>query len=54
MGRLIESFDYGEYVTFVDFQVCNEMPKECVAANYNMDAFIEDDHYGGYKEDSGN
>ena len=43
MGRLIESFDYGEYVTFVDFFVCDEIPKECVAANYNMDAFIEDE-----------
>lgn len=43
MGRLIESFDYGEYVTFVDFQVCNQMPKGCAAANYNMDAFVEDE-----------
>lgn len=43
MGRLIESFDYGNYVTFTDFHVCKDIPEECAAANYNMDAFVEDE-----------
>ena len=43
MGRLIESFDYGEYVTFMDFHIYKSVPRECISANYNMDAFIEDE-----------
>ncbi len=43
MGRLIESFDYGEYVTFMDFHIYKNVPRECISANYSMDAFIEDE-----------
>lgn len=43
MARLIESFDYGKYVLFRDFSVCDRVPEECVAGNYNMDGFLQDE-----------
>lgn len=43
MARLIESFDYGEYVTFNGFRICGNLPEECTTGNYNMDSFILDE-----------
>lgn len=43
MGRLIESFDYGDYLTFDGFELCTEISQECRDANYNMDSFLTDE-----------
>ncbi len=43
MARLIESFPYQEFLRFRDFEIISEMPKDCEAANYNMDGFILDE-----------
>lgn len=43
MARLIESFSYDGYVTFQNCRICDQLPKECIAGNYNMDAFIQDE-----------
>lgn len=43
MARLIESFDYGEYLTFHGFEILDDMPGECIPCNYNMDGFIIDE-----------
>lgn len=43
MARLIESFDYREYVTFLGFHICENVPMECMAGNYNMDGFLQDE-----------
>lgn len=43
MARLIESFDYSDYIVFQDFSLCDDVPDECIACNYNMDGFIEDE-----------
>ncbi|MCM1183231.1 MAG: hypothetical protein NC337_07650 [Roseburia sp.] len=43
MGRLIEAFDYGAYLTFEGFEFCEEIPQECRDANYNMDGFLADE-----------
>ncbi|MGN0305817.1 MAG: hypothetical protein ACI4D2_06650 [Lachnospiraceae bacterium] len=43
MARLIEAFEYGEYVSFSDFHLCEHIPQECIPMNYNMDSFIADE-----------
>ena len=43
MARLIESFDYGDYLTFCGFELCGEVPPECQESNYNMDSFLTDE-----------
>ncbi len=43
MARLIESFDYGEYLTFRGFELRGEISQECRDANYNMDSFLTDE-----------
>ncbi len=43
MARLIESFDYGDYLTFCGFELCSEIPSECRDCNYNMDDFLTDE-----------
>jgi len=43
MARLIESFDYGDYVTFQGFEISSSIPAQCAACNYNMDQFIADE-----------
>lgn len=43
MGRLIESFDYKDYLTFDGFELCTEISQECRDANYNMDSFLTDE-----------
>lgn len=45
LARLMESFDYGSYVTFQDVCVSDqeEVPKDCGRGCYNMDGFIQDE-----------
>ncbi len=43
MARLMESFDYGEYLVFQDFEILDHVPRECIPCNYNMDGFIKDE-----------
>ncbi|MBD5552688.1 MAG: hypothetical protein HDQ96_16230 [Lachnospiraceae bacterium] len=51
MARLIESFDYGAYVTFSGFSICESLPEECIPGNYNMDGFIRDEiRTGGFRQ----
>ena len=47
LGRLIEAFEYGDYVTFQDVRVENGIPPECIPCNYNMDGFIADEFRTG-------
>lgn len=43
MARLMESFDYGEYLTFQGFEILDHVPRECIPCNYNMDGFMKDE-----------
>lgn len=43
MARLIESFDYGGWLTFRGFELCAEVPPGCTESNYNMDGFLADE-----------
>lgn len=43
MARLIESFDYGDYLTFRGYDLRREISQECRDANYNMDSFLTDE-----------
>ncbi len=43
MARLIEAFDYGDYLTFSGFELCGEIPPECMDSSYNMDSFLADE-----------
>ena len=43
MARLIESFDYGDYLTFCGFELRGEIPPECRESNYNMHSFLTDE-----------
>lgn len=45
LARLIESFDYQDYVIFqnVHSMKFEDVPAHCKASNYNMDGFIQDE-----------
>ena len=43
MARLLESFEYGDYLVFSGFEILRSVPEECVPCNYNMDSFMEDE-----------
>lgn len=43
LARLIESFEYQDYVKFRDIHIMDDMPESCAASNYNMDGFIQDE-----------
>ncbi|MDE6903740.1 MAG: hypothetical protein K2P76_02145 [Lachnospiraceae bacterium] len=43
MARLMESFEYGDYLVFSDFEILSSVPEECIPCNYNMDSFMEDE-----------
>ncbi len=43
MARLVESFDYGDYVAFSDFYISDGVSETCILQNYNMDGFIQDE-----------
>ncbi|MBO5145206.1 MAG: hypothetical protein J6C19_06675 [Lachnospiraceae bacterium] len=43
MARLIEAFDYGDYLTFCGFELDTKISQECRDANYNMDSFLTDE-----------
>lgn len=43
MARLIEAFDYGDYLTFCGFELCSDVPLKCRESNYNMDSFLADE-----------
>lgn len=45
LARLIESFDYEDYVVFQDAYIMDreEVPEDCLSGTYNMDGFIQDE-----------
>lgn len=43
MVRLIESFPYNNFMKFQGYEIVQDVPEECLASNYNMDGFIEDE-----------
>jgi hypothetical protein len=43
MARLVESFEYGNYVEFSDFYISDKASETCLLKNYNMDEFIQDE-----------
>lgn len=43
LARLIESFEYQDYVRFRDIHIMDDIPAGCAASNYNMDGFIQDE-----------
>lgn len=43
LARLIEAFQYGDYLSFCDIQIADKIPLECPGSNYNMDGFIQDE-----------
>lgn len=47
MGRLMEAFDYGDYVAFQGIQIEGGIPPECIPCNYNMDGFMADEFRTG-------
>ena len=47
LGRLIEAFDYGTYVTYQGIRTESLVPPECIPCNYNMDGFIADEFHTG-------
>ena len=47
MARLIEAFDYHEYITFKGVEICTAPPEGWEGANYNMDGFVRDEIRAG-------
>lgn len=43
MARLIEAFDYHEYITFKGVEICTAPPQGWEGSNYNMDGFVRDE-----------
>lgn len=43
LARLVESFQYDDYLEFCDIKIVDHMPLECIYSNYNMDGFLQDE-----------
>lgn len=43
LARLIEAFQYDNYLEFRDIRVADKAPPECLGSNYNMDGFVQDE-----------
>ena len=43
LARMMESFDYQEYVVFQDICILDKVPADCAMCSYNMDGFMQDE-----------
>lgn len=43
LARLIEAFQYDDYLAFCDIKIADKIPPECNGSNYNMDGFLQDE-----------